>query len=40
MQKMRQLGITTGCATAAYCPDAPTTRGQMAAFLVRAFLTP
>ncbi|MCC6393198.1 MAG: S-layer homology domain-containing protein [Bryobacterales bacterium] len=40
IQKMRQLGITMGCTTAAYCPDAPTTRGQMAAFLVRAFLTP
>lgn len=30
-------GITTGCDTRMYCPDAPLTRGQMAAFLHRAF---
>ncbi len=31
-------GITAGCNTAGthFCPDAPVTRGQMAAFLVRA----
>jgi hypothetical protein len=40
IQKMRQLGITSGCTSAAYCSDAPTTRGQMAAFLIRAFFTP
>ena len=29
-------GITRGCETTRYCPDDPVTRGQMAAFLVRA----
>jgi uncharacterized protein YkwD len=30
-------GITTGCGVGYYCPTANVTRGQMAAFLVRAF---
>ena len=30
-------GVTAGCGNADYCPDAPSTRGQMAAFLARAF---
>jgi hypothetical protein len=29
-------GITKGCGTDTFCPDDPVTRGQMAAFLVRA----
>jgi hypothetical protein len=29
--------ITTGCAPGQYCPDAPVTRGQMAAFMQRGF---
>lgn len=29
-------GITKGCDTAMFCPEAPVTRGQLAAFLVRA----
>lgn len=29
-------GITTGCGAGIYCPDAGVTRGQMAAFLLRA----
>ena len=33
---MHNTGITTGCAPGAYCPDGTVTRGQMAAFLVRA----
>jgi hypothetical protein len=35
-------GITRGCDTAgpAFCPNEPVTRGQMAAFLVRAFDLP
>lgn len=37
IQTMRQLGITVGCTATAYCPDAATTREQMAAFLIRAF---
>ncbi|MCZ2078504.1 MAG: S-layer homology domain-containing protein, partial [Bryobacterales bacterium] len=37
IQKMRDLGITNGCsATTLYCPDEPVTRGQMAAFMIRA----
>jgi hypothetical protein len=40
VQKMRELGITTGCTTESFCPEDPATRGQMAAFLVRAFFTP
>lgn len=38
IQKMRELGITTGCTATTYCPDSPVTRGQMAAFIVRARL--
>jgi S-layer homology domain len=29
-------GITAGCGTGIYCPDAPLTRGQMAVFLAKA----
>lgn len=36
IQKLRQLNITTGCNLIEYCPEAPVTRGQMAAFLVRS----
>lgn len=38
IQKMRDLGITTGCGANAYCPDSPLSREQMAVFLVRARL--
>lgn len=36
---LRQAGITSGCSSTGdrFCPDAPVTRDQMAAFLVRAF---
>ena len=30
-----ELGITRGCTPTAFCPEAPVTRGEMAAFLVR-----
>lgn len=33
-------GITSGCAPDRYCPDAPVSRGQMAAFLARALALP
>jgi uncharacterized protein YjiK len=33
-------GITTGCGSGSYCPDAPVTRAQMAVFLVRTFNLP
>jgi hypothetical protein len=32
-----QAGVTTGCSTGKYCPTGLVTRGQMAAFLRRAF---
>ncbi len=38
IQKLRDLGVTNGCTASTYCPDATVTRGQMAAFLVRALL--
>jgi hypothetical protein len=33
---LAESGITTGCSDTSYCPDKSVTRGQMAAFLVRA----
>ena len=33
---VRLKGITKGCAVDRFCPDQPVTRGEMAAFLVRA----
>lgn len=38
VQKLRELGVTTGCGTRRFCPDDNITREQMAAFLTRAFL--
>ena len=35
-----QEGITSGCSATLYCPLAPVTRGQMAAFLSRALNLP
>jgi uncharacterized repeat protein (TIGR01451 family) len=35
IQKMKQLGITSGCGPTTYCPDDPVTRGQMAVFIMR-----
>ena len=35
VQKMKQLGVTSGCGPATYCPDDPVTRGQMAVFIMR-----
>src|SRR5581483_8108291 len=35
---LKQSDVTKGCTTVQFCPDAPTTRGQMAAFLIRAML--
>jgi hypothetical protein len=44
IQKLYALGVTGGCATGPlrYCPDAPVTRAQMAAFVERIYplLTP
>jgi hypothetical protein len=38
VQKLKELGITTGCGNGNYCPLENVTRDQMAAFLARAFL--
>lgn len=38
VQKLRELGITSGCTAVRYCPDDPVTRSQMAVFVVRARL--
>lgn len=37
IDRMAALNITLGCGGGNYCPGQPVTRGQMAAFLVRAF---
>ena len=37
---LHDLGVTTGCTTTRYCPDSGVTRGEMAAFLVRALRLP
>jgi hypothetical protein len=38
IQKMRELGIASGCTATTFCPDAPITRTEMAIFLVRGKL--
>ena len=38
VQKLRELGVTSGCTASTYCPADPVTREQMAIFLGRAFL--
>src|SRR5262249_1820859 len=35
IQKMKDVGITSGCSATTYCPNDPVTRGQMAVFIVR-----
>ncbi|MCC6363758.1 MAG: VCBS repeat-containing protein [Bryobacterales bacterium] len=40
IQKMKELGITSGCTATTYCPDATTTRGQMGVFIIRGLRTP
>lgn len=35
IQKMGEMGITSGCAARRYCPSAFVTRGQMAVFMLR-----
>ena len=36
IQKLYELGITTGCAPTLYCPDDSVLREQMAVFIIRA----
>ena len=40
IQWIYDAGITGGCSSTRYCPVSPVTRGQMAAFLVRAMGLP
>ncbi len=40
IEQLAREGITGGCGSARYCPEATVTRGQMAVFLVRAFNLP
>jgi peptidoglycan hydrolase-like amidase len=37
INRLAAAGITSGCGEGRFCPDDPINRGQMAAFLVRAF---
>jgi hypothetical protein len=37
IQALAAAGITRGCDADSFCPDRPVTRGEMAAFLVRAY---
>lgn len=38
IQRVKTLGISTGCSAGNYCPTQAVTRGQMAAFIARGFL--
>jgi hypothetical protein len=40
IQKLRDLGITSGCSATKYCSDAANTRREMAVFLVRTVFAP
>jgi hypothetical protein len=40
IKQLAAEGITGGCGTGNYCPDAPVTRAQMAVFLVKTFNLP
>ncbi len=40
VEALAAAGITSGCGDDRFCPDDPVTRGQMAAFLVRALDVP
>ena len=39
IQKLRELGITSGCTATTYCDGDPTLRGQMSVFVSRGLLT-
>jgi len=40
IEQLASEGITSGCGTGLYCPDADVTRAQMAVFLVKTFNLP
>jgi len=37
IEELSNEGVTAGCGNGDYCPNAPNTRSQMAAFLVKTF---
>ncbi|RPJ60732.1 MAG: S-layer homology domain-containing protein [Acidobacteria bacterium] len=37
IEQLANEGITVGCGSGTFCPDAPVTRGQMAVFLTKTF---
>ena len=37
INRLRAASITFGCSATTFCPDGQVTRGQMAAFIHRAF---
>ena len=39
IQKMKELGVTSGCSATGYCGNDPNTRGQMAVFLARGMFS-
>jgi hypothetical protein len=40
IQAIVNAGVTAGCATRLYCPERPTSRAEMAVFLLKSFLGP
>jgi hypothetical protein len=40
IQKMKNLGLTSGCTVTDYCPEGTTTRGELAAFISRTLYVP
>ena len=40
IEKLARQGVTAGCGNGNYCPNRINTRGQIAAFLVKAFNLP
>jgi hypothetical protein len=38
IEELKAEGVTSGCGGSNYCPSAANTRGQMATFIVKAFL--
>ena len=40
IEQLAAEGVTAACGIGNYCPGSPTTRGQMAVFLTKAFQLP
>jgi hypothetical protein len=39
VETLAALGVTAGCGSGSYCPDAPVTRAEMAVFILKALYT-